>query len=123
MGRKPGATVRRVPSQKRSLEKYQAILRACAAVLRDQGYEGATTAKIAAEAGVGRGTLYQYFPNRETLVATLAEAELDRLLTHTIDARQARTAAPRTAGAARASPRGGPAGRCGCSWASSPPPS
>lgn len=93
MGRKPSETARRVPSQKRSVEKVEAILRACAAVLREQGYEGATTAKVAARAGVGRGTLYQYFPNRETLVAALAEAELDRLLTHTIDARQARTAA------------------------------
>jgi len=94
VGLKSGEMVRRVPSQKRSLEKYEAILRACAEVLREQGYAGATTAKIAARAGVGRGTLYQYFPNRETLVATLAEAEFDRLLTHTIDARQARTAGP-----------------------------
>jgi AcrR family transcriptional regulator len=93
VGRRSSQGVRRIPSQKRSLEKYEAILRACAAVLREQGYDGATTAKIAARAGVGRGTLYQYFPNRETLVATLAEAELDRLLTHAIDAHQARTAA------------------------------
>jgi AcrR family transcriptional regulator len=43
---------------------------------------------------VGKGVLYQYFSNRETLVATLVESEFDRLLSSAIDARQARADAP-----------------------------
>ena len=87
-------TTRRVPTQKRAQEKYEAILRACAEVLREEGYERTTTAKVAAHAGVGKGVLYQYFPNREALVATLVESEFDRLLSGAIDARQARADAP-----------------------------
>lgn len=86
--------IRRIPIQKRAREKYEAILRACAEVLREQGFERTTTARVAARAGVGKGVLYQYFPNREALVATLVESEFDRLLERTIDARQARAGAP-----------------------------
>jgi AcrR family transcriptional regulator len=40
-------------------------------VFAELGYAGATTNKIAAHAGVSIGSLYQYFPNKESLVAAL----------------------------------------------------
>jgi TetR/AcrR family transcriptional repressor of lfrA len=48
-----------------------AILDAAARVLAAEG-PGASMADVAATAGVGRTTLYRYFPTREALVAALA---------------------------------------------------
>ena len=46
------------------------LLDATARVLTRQGYDRASTNRIAAAAGVSVGSLYQYFPNKEALVAT-----------------------------------------------------
>jgi len=88
------STTRRTPTQRRAREKYSAILRACGDVLAEQGYERTTTAAVAARAGVGRSGLYQYFANREELVATFVEWQFNRMLTLTIDVKQARVNAP-----------------------------
>ena len=65
---------RKSPSQSRSKETVEAILRATARVLVSEGYDRASTNKIAARAGVSVGSLYQYFPSKEALVAALCEA-------------------------------------------------
>lgn len=83
----PKKSTRRIPTQRRARDKYDTILRACRDVLCTEGFERTTTAKVAARAGVGKGVLYQYFPNREILVATLVEREFERLVTRTIGAR------------------------------------
>jgi AcrR family transcriptional regulator len=49
------------------------ILEGAAEVFAELGYAGATTNKIAARAGVSVGSLYQYFPNKDALVAALLE--------------------------------------------------
>jgi TetR/AcrR family transcriptional repressor of mexCD-oprJ operon len=54
------------------------ILDTAATVLTERG-EAASMAEIAEAAGVGRATLYRYFPNREALLAGLAEAALQEL--------------------------------------------
>jgi AcrR family transcriptional regulator len=46
-------------------------LDATARVLTRHGYDRASTNRIAATAGVSVGSLYQYFPNKEALVAAL----------------------------------------------------
>jgi len=51
----------------------EAILTATARILVRDGFERATTNRIADEAGVSVGSLYQYFPNKEALVAVLME--------------------------------------------------
>ena len=50
-----------------------ALLDATARVLVDEGYDQATTNRIAAVAGVSIGSLYQYFPNKDAIVAALGE--------------------------------------------------
>lgn len=50
----------------------RAILEAAAHIFADRGSEGATTDAIAARAGVSIGSLYQYFPSKQALLATLA---------------------------------------------------
>ncbi|HEV7545994.1 MAG TPA: TetR/AcrR family transcriptional regulator [Reyranella sp.] len=62
---------RKSASQKRSRVTVETLLDATARVLTRQGYDRASTNRIAATAGVSVGSLYQYFPNKEALVAAL----------------------------------------------------
>jgi AcrR family transcriptional regulator len=64
---------RKLPRQDRSRETVDALLEATAQVLVADGYDRASTNKIALKAGVSIGSLYQYFPNKESLVAALIE--------------------------------------------------
>lgn len=74
------ATARKVPVQDRSRRTVEAILQAASQVLVRCGYERATTGAIAARAGVSIGTLYQYFPNKESLVASVIEGHFKEVL-------------------------------------------
>ena len=65
--------VRKVPHQERSKVMVDAILEAAAQVFAELGYARATTNKIAERAGVSVGSLYQYFPNKDSLIASLHE--------------------------------------------------
>nr|WP_240962995.1 TetR/AcrR family transcriptional regulator [Antrihabitans stalactiti] len=55
------------------------ILAAAATVLSDRGYEGASTTRIAEEAGISPGSLYQYFPNKDAIIATIVAEFADGL--------------------------------------------
>lgn len=72
----PGANWH-VPKQARSRARFAHILDAAADLFARQGIEGVTTNHIAAHAGVSIGSLYQFFPGKEALLAAL----LDRYLT------------------------------------------
>jgi len=74
------ANPRKRPSQARAKATVEAILTAAAQVLIAHGYEGATTARIAERAGVSIGSLYQYFPNKEALVAALIEHHAEEIV-------------------------------------------
>ena len=52
------------------------ILDASLRVLRDQGALAFTTTRVAEEAGISVGSLYQYFPNKHALVAALHEHDI-----------------------------------------------
>ena len=68
---------RKRPTQARSRATVEAILVAAAQVLRRRGYAGATTDRIAERAGVSVGSLYQYFPNKDSILVALAEQHID----------------------------------------------
>jgi AcrR family transcriptional regulator len=70
---------RKRPKQERSSATVDAILDAAARVLVKQGFERATTNRVAEEAGVSIGSLYQYFPNKEALVAALMQQHLEEM--------------------------------------------
>ncbi|POZ63194.1 TetR/AcrR family transcriptional regulator [Chromobacterium alticapitis] len=78
---------RKAPRQARSRHAVAAILEAAARILARDGYAAFNTNRVAEEAGVGIGSLYQYFPNKQALVAALHRrhgeetlAALDRVL-------------------------------------------
>ncbi len=57
----------RMPSQKRSLEKYEKILTAAFQLFNEKGYYNITTADIAKEAGVATGSVYSYFVDKKEI--------------------------------------------------------
>jgi AcrR family transcriptional regulator len=73
MARRRGPNRRRDPIQQRSRETVDAIVEASARVLERHGYAAATTNRIAARAGVSIGSLYEYFPNKQSVLAALLE--------------------------------------------------
>ena len=77
MYRQVKTTPRKRPSQHRSKATVDTILTATARILIKLGFDGLTTNAVAEAAGVSIGSLYQYFPNKEALVAALIEDQLD----------------------------------------------
>jgi AcrR family transcriptional regulator len=70
---------RKMPKQQRSKETVDVILAATARVLVKDGFDRASTNRIADKAGVSIGSLYQYFPSKEALVAALVERHIDTM--------------------------------------------
>ncbi len=64
---------RRSPRQKRARLTHRAILEAAATVIDEIGWDKASTNRIAERAGVSIGSLYQYFGNKEAILAALRE--------------------------------------------------
>lgn len=56
-----------------------AILEAAEAVIAEKGYESATMAEIAARSGTKTGSLYRFFPNKESLANTIVVSALENL--------------------------------------------
>ncbi len=79
MTRRQQTKPRKTASQKRSRATVAALVEAAARVLVKDGYERASTNRIAAVAGVSIGSLYQYFPGKEALVAAVIERHTQEL--------------------------------------------
>lgn len=80
MPSKPSAKPRKRPKQERSQVTVQAILAATAHILTEDGYDQLTTNRVAEQAGVSIGSLYQYFPNKEALIFALAEHHANKMV-------------------------------------------
>jgi AcrR family transcriptional regulator len=72
--------MRKAPRQARSKALVEAIIQAGARVLGDQGWAGFTTNKVAEAAGVSIGSLYQYFPDKRTLIEAVRQHHFDDML-------------------------------------------
>jgi AcrR family transcriptional regulator len=73
MRRRPRTDPRKEASQERSRATVDALIEATARILVREGFDQASTNRIAAVAGVSVGSLYQYFPGKEALVAAVIE--------------------------------------------------
>jgi len=73
-------TARKPPQQSRSRVTVEAILDGAIQVLEREGSRAMTTTRVASCAGVSVGTLYQYFPNRKSILDALQEREFQRTM-------------------------------------------
>lgn len=69
---------RKAPSQARAHHTVDALLEATARILVTRGWVGLTTNHVAVRAGVSVGTLYEWFPSKEALVAAVLDRHLER---------------------------------------------
>lgn len=67
--------LRKQPTQERSRLMIEDILEAANLVLQKEGLSAFNTNRVAETAGVSIGSLYQYFPNKESLLFQLQEQE------------------------------------------------
>ena len=70
---------RKMPIQARSTVTVEAISEATIQVLLTHGAERLTTTRVAARAGVSVGTLYQYYPNKQSLLFAIFEDHMDKV--------------------------------------------
>lgn len=74
-GSSPRISTRKSPRQARSNDLVAAILEAGIRVLAEEGAHRFTTARVAERAGVSVGSLYQYFPNKASILFRLQSDE------------------------------------------------
>jgi len=72
-------TLRRQPRQSRGQRRVDLLLDAAATVIVRLGVQGATAEAIALEAHTAKGSFYQFFPNRDAVLAALALRYSDEL--------------------------------------------
>ena len=77
---------RKTPVQARATVTVEAISEATVQVLLSQGTQRLTTTRVADRAGVSVGTLYQYFPNKQSLLFAVLEDHLERVTKEVEDA-------------------------------------
>jgi len=76
--RAPALASRRKPRQARSVHLVSAILEAALQVLAQEGAQRFTTTRVAERAGVSVGSVYQYFPNKASILFRLQADEWKR---------------------------------------------
>ncbi len=60
-------------------EKRRQILQGAHAIFMDVGFDVASMEQIAKKAGVSKGTMYNYYANKEALFASLIQSECERV--------------------------------------------
>jgi AcrR family transcriptional regulator len=89
VSRRRSSAPRRLPRQRRSLVTVDVVLEAAERVLEKEGPSALTTRRVAEVAGVSVGSLYQYFHDKDAIVAALTERYLGRELALFADAFEA----------------------------------
>ncbi|AUW40553.1 TetR/AcrR family transcriptional regulator [Rhizobium leguminosarum] len=65
--------LRRIPSQQRGRERFEKILAVASQLIESHGSDGLKMSEIVEKAGLSFGALYQYFPDKTSIIRTLAE--------------------------------------------------
>ena len=74
---KSKTSVRKSPKQGRSRTLVSSVIEAATRILESIGADSTTTNRIAEKAGVSIGSLYQYFPNKDSIFAQMIESQTD----------------------------------------------
>ncbi len=77
---------RKTPVQARAVETRARILDAARTVYAEYGYAAGTTNRIADEAGMSVGSLYQYFPNKDAILVELVRDHIEDGTAQVLDA-------------------------------------
>ncbi len=64
---------RRIPTQRRSRERYERILDVATTIMVEKGSDAFKMSEVVERAGVSFGSLYQYFPDKTAIIGTLFE--------------------------------------------------
>jgi AcrR family transcriptional regulator len=78
--------------QERGKRRIESILDAASVAFAEVGYDGASTNRIAATAGISPGSLYQFFANKQAIAEALTAryvADMHALYESALDPRQA----------------------------------
>ncbi len=73
--------VKKLPRQARAKATFDAIVESAARLLVDEGYAAVTTNRVAERAGVSIGSLYEYFPNKQSMIATAISRVMTEIAT------------------------------------------
>jgi AcrR family transcriptional regulator len=68
------------PPRRRSEKSRMAIVTATRELLLERGFDGLTIEAVAARAGVGKQTIYRWWPSRPALVADVMLEDADKIL-------------------------------------------
>ena len=71
--------LRKKPKQIRSKLMFDNILKASTRVLEEVSFEKFTTNRVAEAAGISIGSLYQYFPNKQSILIELERVAVDKM--------------------------------------------
>ena len=82
--------------QRRRAETRERIFRAALGLFAEHGFTATTVEEITEAADVGKGTFFNYFRNKEDVLSTLAEVQLDKYA-HAIQAAENGALTPRQA--------------------------
>lgn len=77
--------MRKQPVQQRSQQLVDSLVEAAGQLVAENGLDALTTVRVAERTGVSVGSLYQYFSNKEALVAALV-ARMNRELGEAVNA-------------------------------------
>ncbi|QXZ09784.1 TetR/AcrR family transcriptional regulator [Comamonas sp. Y33R10-2] len=69
---------RKQPVQARSRAMVDAVAEACLRILEKEGEDALTVNRIAEVSGATSGSIYQYFPNKESMIAAVYERLLNQ---------------------------------------------
>jgi AcrR family transcriptional regulator len=73
-------SVETTPPRRRNERSRLAIVTATREILLERGFDGLTIEAVAARAGVGKQTIYRWWPSRPALVADVLLTDADRIL-------------------------------------------
>lgn len=68
---------RRVPTQKRSKEKFDLILATAKSLVGEHGNDAVSMREIAKQAGLPISSIYQYFPDKNAILAAIMQGYFD----------------------------------------------
>jgi len=69
----PSGQPRRIPSQQRGRQRFEKILSVAMELIEKHGSDGLKMSEIVERAELSFGALYQYFPDKTSIIRTLAE--------------------------------------------------